>query len=206
MGSCLKVPPSLKTEPLEKGQHSFRRNQNMLIVTSIKDRKYIYFISTIHEANTVRVRKRGTNGISASKLALVSNYSNKSMGGVDCKDALIGNYSLVQKTYKWTVKVVIHFIEEAVLNSFIFYDKVNPGKIRFMQCKLDIVEKTIKRARAANIPQIYHVPQFGFHFLELTPAAEKKSNPQKKCVVCTRKKIRKESRYQFKNCVNHPEL
>ena len=118
----------------------------MLIVMSIKDRKDIYFISTIHKANTVRVRKRGTSGISASKLALVSNYSSKSMGVVDCKDALIGNCSLVQKTYKWTVKVVIHFIEEAVLNSFIFYDKVNPGKIRFMQCKLDIVEKTINRA------------------------------------------------------------
>ena len=67
----------------------------MLIVTSIKDRKDFYFISTIHETNTVGVRKRGTNGISASKLALVSNYSNKSMGGVDCKDALNGNCSLV---------------------------------------------------------------------------------------------------------------
>ena len=45
------------------------------------------------------------------------------MGGVDCNSALIGNYMSVRKTYKWTIKVVIHFIEEAVLNTFILYNK-----------------------------------------------------------------------------------
>ena len=83
---------------------------------------------------------------------------------------------------------------------------VNPGKLRFMEFKLDIVEKTISAIRAANIPQIYHVLQVGRHFLELLPATEKKSNQQKKCVVCTKKRVRKESRYQCKNCVNHPGL
>ena len=58
----------------------------------------------------------------------------------------------------------MHFIEEAALNSFILYNKVNPGELRFMQFKLGIVEKTINRARAANVTQIYHVPQVGRHF------------------------------------------
>ena len=64
-----------------------------------------------------------------------------------------------------------------MLNSFIFYDKVNPGKIRFMQCKLDIVEKTINRARAANIPQIYHVPQFNCHFFGTDTSDREKIKP-----------------------------
>ena len=171
-----------------------------------KDKRKIYFLSTIHEANTMRVTKRGRNDISASKLTLVNDY-NKNMGGEDRNDAQIGNYSSVQKTHKWTVKVVMHFLEEAVvLHSFILHDKVNPGKLRFMQFKLYIVKKTINRARAANIPQIYHVPQVGLHFLELITATEKKSNPYKKCVPCTKNKVRKEPRYQCKNCVNHPEL
>ena len=121
MGNLLKVSPSLKTKPLERGQHSFRRNQNMLMMR-YKDKKEIYFLSTIHEANTVRVTKRGRSGISASKLTLVYDYK-KNMGGV------------VPKTHKWTVKVVMHSTEEAVLNSFILYDKVNPEKLRFMQFK-----------------------------------------------------------------------
>ena len=133
MGNLLKVSPSLKTKPLERGQHSFRRNQNMLMMR-YKDKKEIYFLSTIHEANTVRVTKRGRSGISASKLTLVYDCK-KNMGGVDRNDALTGNYSSVPKTHKWTVKVVMHSTEEAVLNSFILYDKVNPEKLRFMQFK-----------------------------------------------------------------------
>ena len=43
------------------------------------------------------------------------------MGGVDCNSALIGNYMSVRKTYEWAIKV--HFIEEAVLNTFILYNK-----------------------------------------------------------------------------------
>ena len=36
------------------------------------------------------------------------------MGGIDLNDTLIGNYTSVRKTYQWTIKVVIHFIDEAV--------------------------------------------------------------------------------------------
>ena len=129
-----------------------------------KDKKEIYFLCTIHEANTVRVTKRRRHSISVSKSTLVNDY-NKNMGDVDGNDALIGNYSSVLKIHKWPVKVVMHFMEEAVLNSFILYDKANPGKLRYMQFKLDIVEKTINRASAANIPQIYHVLQVGRLFL-----------------------------------------
>ena len=49
------------------------------------------------------------------KLALVNDY-NKFMGDVDQNDALVGNYSYVRKTFKWTVKFVMHLIEEAVLH------------------------------------------------------------------------------------------
>lgn len=42
--------------------------------------------------------------------------------------ALIGNYASARITYKWIIKVVIHFIEEAVLNAFILYNKQFPGK------------------------------------------------------------------------------
>ena len=66
-------------------------------------------------------RNGGRNDISASKLTLVNDY-NKNMDEVNCNNALVGNYSLVRKAHKWTVKVVKHFIKEAVLNSFILYN------------------------------------------------------------------------------------
>ena len=39
---------------------------------------------------------------------------------------------------KWTTKVAFHLIEEAVLNSFILFNKVN-GKKRFLQLKLLLI-------------------------------------------------------------------
>ena len=87
----LKFLTSLKIEPSEKQQHSFRRNQNMLMVR-YKDKNDIYFLSTIHEASPMRVAKQRRNDISATKLTLVNDY-NKSMGGENCNDVLIGNYS-----------------------------------------------------------------------------------------------------------------
>ena len=58
------------------------------------------------------------------------------------------------------------------------------------------------RPRAANIPHSYHVPQVDCHILKLIPATESKSNPQKKSVACkeNKKKKRKGSKYQCKNC------
>ena len=59
-----------------------------------KDKKEIYFLSTIHDANNVRVAKQGRNDISASKLTLV-NDCNKIMDELDRNDTVIGNYSSV---------------------------------------------------------------------------------------------------------------
>ena len=87
------------------------------------------------------------------------------MGGVDRNDTLIGNYRCIRKSFKWTVKVAIHNVEEAVMNSFILYDKINPHKMRFMDFKLDIIEKIIIGVNCQNTPNILSHPAIGRHFL-----------------------------------------
>ena len=42
MGNIIKVPKSLKDQPLKKGEWAFRRNNNLLIVR-YKDKKDIFF-------------------------------------------------------------------------------------------------------------------------------------------------------------------
>ena len=96
------------------------------------------------------------------------------MEGVDRNDGLIGNYTCVHKTFKWTVKVVMHFIEEAVLNAFILFDKTKPGKARFMNFKMELIETTITKARLDSSKDPYEHPSIGRHFLELVPLTEKK--------------------------------
>ena len=109
------------------------------------------------------------------------------MGGVDPNDALLGNYTCIRKSCKWTVKVAIHFVEEAVLNSFVLYDKINPNKMRFMNYKLDVIEKVISGVNRQNAPNILLHPAIGRHFLELIHQSEKKEKPQKRCQICHEK-------------------
>ena len=100
----------------------------------------------------------------------------------------------------------MHFIEEAVLDAFILYDKTYPKKMRFMNFKMAVIESTITRANLSTDSDVYELPTIGRHFLELVPPTEKKQSPTKRCVECTKRGIRKEGRYQCKNCSNHPGL
>ena len=154
---------------------------------------------------TKRYPKRGCDELAPSNLAMVNDYS-KFMDGVNRNDALVGNYSCIRKTFKWTVKVAMHFIEEAVLNAYVLYDKINPGKCCFMNYKMDMIEATINSVRLVEGSTIFNMPSVGRHFMELIPATEKKAKPQKRCVICTTKEMGKESHYQCKNCSTCPGL
>ena len=94
------------------------------------------------------------------------------MGSVDHNDALIGHYKGACKTYKWKIKVVIHFIEEAVLKPFILYKKQFPGIMHFMNYKMEIIKKALQRASTTDETNTH--PKIGHHFLQLIPLTKKK--------------------------------
>ena len=196
MGNRIKAK-SLKDQPLEKGEWAFRRNDNLLTV-KYEDKKEILFLSTIHDIQTERLPNREWDELAPSKLKLVNDYN--------AVDTLTGNYTCVRKSFKWTVKVAIHYVEEAVLNSLILYDKINSNKMRFINFKLDVIEKIIIGVNRQNAPTIFSHPAIGRHVLELIPQSEKKENQQKRCQICHKEGRRKETRYQCKSCPTHPGL
>ena len=94
----MKLPETFKSTKLEKGEHIFRRCEDMLVV-KLQDKKEVFMLSTMQQANTVNTGKRDSNGDAKSKLLLIDDY-NRKMGGVDKNDAMIGYYSPQRKTYK----------------------------------------------------------------------------------------------------------
>ena len=105
-------------------------------------------------------------------LRLISDY-NKHMGGVDKNDAMVGNYSCVRKSCKWTTKVFFHFIEKAVFNSFISYEK-RGGKKCFLLCKVNLIQSNSQEADIdVDIAEAGHKKYVGRHYPELIPPTEK---------------------------------
>ena len=74
------------------------------------DEMQTWLRSTIHDIKAERIPKMGRNEISPTKLSLINDCI-KYMESVDRNNAFIGNHASICKTFKWIVKVVMHFIE-----------------------------------------------------------------------------------------------
>ena len=106
------------------------------------------------------------------------------MGGVNKNDAMVGNYSFVRKSYKWTTTMFFHFMEEAVFNSYILRKK-RGSKKRFLQFKLNLIRSILREAHIdVDIAEAGHNKYVGRHCPELIPPTENKDKPQERCVVC----------------------
>ena len=69
MGHRLTVPKSMREESLNKGEYIYHRDDNMLMIR-LRDKKEIYFLSTIHNTAVSNTNKKNKDGEIVSKLKL----------------------------------------------------------------------------------------------------------------------------------------
>ena len=206
------LPDGLSKEKLRKGEvTAFRRGK--LMAMRWKDKKDVYLLSSIHNAEQQDVETRkGT----VQKPKVVCDY-NLSMGGVDKSDQMLSCYPIPRKrTKKYYKKMFFHMLDIAVWNTYILYEKSGKGKktLSPLNYRVNLVRALIEKYRSdlppssagrpSNFPQPTRFS--GSHFMELIPPSDKKAAPTRRCIVCARKrdskgkKVRKESRYQCKLC------
>ena len=59
---------------------------------------------------------------------------NKKMGGIDKNDTMVNNSSCIQRSYKLSVMLFLHFLEHAIFNTYLFYNK-SGGRKHFFEFK-----------------------------------------------------------------------
>ena len=93
-------PRTLRNESLKRGENAFRRSGNVMMLR-YRDKKEVYFHSTIHQMESARTGKKNKQGEDIIKPVLV-NHCSRFMFGTDRNGAMIGNYSSVRKSMNWT--------------------------------------------------------------------------------------------------------
>lgn len=200
------LPGYFKSKKLKKGEAtSFRKGK--IMVLKWKDKKDVALLSTIHNNEFKTTDKLDKDGNIIKKPIVVIDY-NDTMGGVDRMDQRIHDYAITRKRgKKYYKKIFFHLLDVCIFNSFILYQK-NGGKRDNLDYRMCLVERLVesynsgmsssKRGRPSATPSPLRLTER--HFPKICPATEKKKNASRMCVVCSKNKKRKESRYECQDC------
>ena len=145
-----KFPKTFKRKKLEKGETLHIVKQSTLAIR-YKDKKDVYFLSTIHRPKLVATQRLDRDGNVILKQELINDY-NQNMGFVDKNDAVTKQHTFLRKSHKWTIKVALHLIQEAMFNAHVLYqlaqDEKEPSlrkKLTFTEFKTEYVRQVLSR-------------------------------------------------------------
>jgi len=157
-----------------------------------------------------------TGVVSVSRSRTVIDY-NQHMCGVDRRDQLMAYYTTLCKTLKWYRKVVLQFLDMAVVNAYLLYTKLCGTKHRIwlhkqLICSLIAVDDRTKQLQLITSAFMHHKASdlsrslSGQHYFDIIPATDAKSMPSRKCVVCRKRRQHKKTRYLCETCPSKPAL
>jgi hypothetical protein len=124
------------------------------------------------------------------------------MVGVDLEDQLLHSYLIDRRRMnKWYMKLFRRLLNTSVLNAMIIY-RTNMGKrIDQLSFRIHLVEGLF--VKYANVLECRvpgrqssdnTVPRLTErHFISKLPPSEKKARPQRRCVVCQKRRKRKDT-------------
>lgn len=198
--------PALKTK-LNPGETEAYTSNNLLAL-KWQDKREVTMLSTFHTPEMVVTDKKDPKTNEYRKKPKVVIDYNENMGAVDRTDMLQSSIESVRKTVKWYKKVFFHLIDMSLLNAQSVY-KMKTGKnvsIADFQLLLvrEILEKyhidpprpSTKRTADQDSP----LRLIGRHFMSHLKKDTNNKQSRKRCVVCSKKKIRRETTYVCEPC------
>ena len=208
-------PVAVTKKKLKVGQACWLR-KGPVYVSKWKDKSEVLMISTRHAHSMLNTTSR--RGAVKIKPKALHDY-NMNMVGVD-RAKQLSYYSTPRKTIRWYKKVFLHLLDLAVMNAYIVHNHtVNQRLCLSLLSFRDEIIGELTGFQEALPPTLIQVErenqsallQFGlveeFHTPENIPQPHSASKAVfRKCRVCTKSKVRKETRVRCRDCPEKPPL
>ena len=202
--------PSVMTHSKLKKGDVVAKCKGRLLAVRRRDKRDVCMLSTYHKGIMCDSGKTDRQGNVIQKPDVVLEYNNV-MGAVDKVDQMLEPYAVQRKGVKWYIKLFEHLLDVAVCNSFVVYKQCNVNsKLSFLDYKLQLIDNILTkyhfggtataRGSSADCPLRLTARHFPSHI----PATCKKSQPTRKCKVCSSAKMRRETRYMCLHCGSVP--
>lgn len=159
---------TFKPEHLKRGQFEERVSPDgKLVALKWMDNQSVVVLSSVCGSQPITFVKRWSKKdsvyVDVECPAAIVTY-NKNMGGVDLLNQLVEVYRTWFKTKKWTLKVIIHFLDLAVVNAWLQYRKdcrdcKRPKKniMDLLQFRMTLAETLM--SRPPDERQLYHAEE-----------------------------------------------
>ncbi|XP_068093018.1 piggyBac transposable element-derived protein 4-like [Hyperolius riggenbachi] len=195
------LPAQVVSKKLKKGEICSQRS-NELLALKFRDKRDVFILTTIHSEATTTVRSRTRRENIVKPVAIVA--YNKSMGAVDLADQMLAPYRMDRKRKTWYKKVALQLFQVCLQNAFVLYAK-SGHRDSFIQYQRRIIRTLIYHSGhpAPNPDQLQSenvLRLHGNHFPAPIPPTASKKYPQKRCKICRRSGVRRETRYHCPKC------
>ena len=191
---------------LKKGEMLVRHNKTVAFC-AWKDKRVVTMLSTSDVPTLVSTNKTDyTTGQKIVKPNIVIKY-NSNMEGVDQLDQSTQYYPSTRKSVKWYKKYFFSLVDKCIYNSLVIYRTFQDKEITVLEFREKIItgllhkhwvplDKRFPRRSRIETPLRLNSRCFP----SIIPVTGKKCVPMKRCVVCRKKDVRKETRYYCNFC------
>lgn len=195
-------PADVKQAKLKKGE-TIARYSNGVMIAKWKDNRDVLYISTEFRNNLITYFNKRQQ--EKEKPEAICKY-NSFMAGIDKKDQMMSYYPCERKSLRWYKKIGIHILYMLLINSFFLYKKYERPRISLYDYRLEVLEHLLPESTNVNPhdkrqnKSLNHVPK------KNTPSGVGKKHAHRRCTVCNKNKIRKETVYYCPDCPGMPAL
>lgn len=204
--NCKNMP--IMDEILNKGDRVCYKSSNLSVIQWM-DNEETTMLSTLH-SDATSGRKKTKEGVESQKPKCITDY-NYNMSTIERTDLLLSSIESVRKSVKWYKKVFLHLVDMTLVNAHALY-KVTSGNtnIPLRKYQLALVKELVTkyqkvkpRASTSNRCDTDNSPLrlIERHFPSMYPPKESTQKPpSRRCIVCSKQNLRKETRYTCVHC------